>query len=97
MTLLMVMGLSLLICSLVERQLRQRLHADDETVPDQKKKPTQTPTMRWVFQLFEGIDLLLVWQGDQLVSRQVTNLRQEHLKIIRLLGPPVEYCYLLTG
>jgi transposase len=97
MALLMVMGLSLLIYSLAERQLRQRLHADDETVPDQKKKPTQTPTMRWVFQLFEGIDLLLVWHGDQLVSRQVTNLRQEHLTIIHLLGPPVEYCYLLTG
>ena len=50
--------------------------------------------MRWVFQLFEGIDLLLVWQSEQLLSRQVTNLRPEHLTVIHLLGPDVEYCYL---
>jgi transposase len=95
MALMMVMGLSLLIYSLAERHLRQQLQETGETVPDQKKKPTQTPTMRWVFQLFEGIDLLCIWHGEHLVSRQVTNLREEHLKIIHLLGPSVEYCYLL--
>lgn len=95
MALMMVMGLSLLIYSLAERHLRQQLQESGETVPDQKKKPTQMPTMRWVFQLFEGIDLLLVWQGEQLLSRRVTNLREEHLTIIHLLGSSVEYCYLL--
>jgi transposase len=94
MALMMIMGLALLIYALAEQQLRQRLLSANETIPNQKKKPTQTPTMRWVFQLFEGIDLLLVWQGEQLLSRQVTNLRPEHLTVIHLLGPDVEYCYL---
>ncbi len=96
MALLMVMGLALLIYSLAERQLRERLQETGDTVPDQKRKSTQTPTMRWIFQLFEGIDLLLTWQGDQLISREVLNLRDEHLTIIHLLGPPVENCYLLS-
>jgi transposase len=94
MALMMVMGLALLIYALAEQQLRQRLCSENETIPNQLKKPTQNPTMRWVFQLFEGIDLLLVWQGEKLLSRQVINLRPEHLTVIRLLGPSVEYCYL---
>ncbi len=30
------------------------------TVPAQRRKSTQRPTIRWIFQLFEGLDLLLV-------------------------------------
>jgi len=55
MALLMVMGLSLLIYSLAELQLRQMMAARDETIPDQKGYPTQRPTMRRIFQMFEGI------------------------------------------
>jgi hypothetical protein len=29
-------------------------------IPDKKGKPTSTPTIRWVFQTFEGIDILAV-------------------------------------
>jgi transposase len=94
MALLMIMGLSLLIYALAERNLRQRLAETCQSVPDQKRKLTQRPTMRWVFQLFEGIDILIIRQGEQVLNRQVLNLREEHLTIIRLLGPPVENCYL---
>jgi hypothetical protein len=31
-----------------------------QTIPDQIQKPTVRPTMRWVFQCFEGIELLHV-------------------------------------
>ena len=97
MALLMIMGLSLLIYSLAERKLRQQLVETGQTVPDQKRKPTQRPTMRWVFQLFEGVDILVIRQGDQMINRQVLNLRDEHRTIIRLLGPPVENCYFPPG
>jgi len=97
MALLMIMGLSLLIYSLAERKLRQQLVETGQTVPDQKRKPTQRPTMRWVFQLFEGVDILVIRQGDQMIKRQVLNLRDEHRTIIRLLGPPVENCYFPPG
>ena len=52
--------------------------------------------MRWIFQVFEGIDLLIIRQNEQIVTRQVLNLQQEHLAVLHLLGPPVEKCYLLT-
>jgi transposase len=97
MALIMIMGLALLIYALAERLLRQALVAHDETVPDQKGKPTQKPTMRWVFQLFEGIDVLSVWLHERLVLRQVLNLRPIHQQIIRLLGPQVQNCYLVDS
>ena len=93
MALIMVMGLALLVFALAERQLRLRLKAENASIPSQTRKPTQTPTMRWVFQLFEGIDLLLILRDDHLVARKVLNLNPTHLLIIRLLGPHVQYCY----
>jgi transposase len=96
MALIMIMVLALLVYSLAERKLRLQLAETGQSVPNQVGQQTQTPTMRWIFQVFEGIDLLLVSQNGQMVSRQVLNLRQEHLTVLRLLGPPVENCYLLA-
>jgi transposase len=97
MALIMVMVLALLVYALAERKLRLRLDEEGHSVPNQVGKETQTPTMRWIFQLFEGIDLLIVHQNGTLINRQVLNLRSEHLVVIRLLGPPVENCYLLNS
>ena len=44
----MIMALSLLIYSLAERKLRQTLKEMNATVPDQRRKPTQRPTIRSV-------------------------------------------------
>jgi transposase len=95
MAMIMVMGLSLLVYARAERELRRQLVAQNETIPDQKGKPTQTPTMRRVAQMFEGIDILVIRLGRQIVDRRVLNLSTVRLKIIRLLGPEVEKCYLL--
>jgi transposase len=97
MALMMIMVLALLVYALAERNLRLRLTQEGQSVPNQVGKETETPTMRWIFQLFEGIDLLFIYQNDELVSRQVLNLRPEHLTVIHLLGPPVEYCYLIDS
>ena len=97
MALTMIMVLALLIYALAERKLRQQLAATGQSVPNQVGKPTQTPTMRWVFQLFEGVDLLLIRQNGQVVARRVLNLHPVHRDILRLLGPPVEKCYLLAS
>ena len=98
MALMMIMGLALLIYTLAERQLRQMLAQKQETLPDQKGKPTQTPTLRWIFQVFEGIDILSVWAGDQRILRQVLNLRPVHQQVLQLFGPQIRKCYLMeTG
>jgi hypothetical protein len=39
-------------------RLRELLAATSQTIPDQVKKPTSRPTMRWVLQCFEGIKVL---------------------------------------
>jgi transposase len=96
MALIMIMVLALLVYFLAERKLRLQLAETSQSVPNQVGKGTQTPTMRWIFQVFEGIDLLLVNQNGQVVNRQVLNIRPEHLTVLRLLGPPVENCYLLA-
>ncbi len=92
MGLLMVMGLSLLVYALAEHVLRAQLTAQDETIPDQLGKPTQMPTMRRVFQIFDGIDLLIVQNGNMRLL-QILNLRPIHKQILALLGPIVQQLY----
>jgi len=97
MALLMIMGLSLLIYSLAERKLRQALKDLSATVPDQRRKPTQRPTIRWIFQLFEGLDILLVKQNGDVWLRQLLNLRPAQEQVITLLGSQVQKCYLFDS
>ena len=55
--LLCVMTLALLLFALVQRRIRLSLEASGKTVPDQKRKQTKKPTLRWVNQEFEGVDV----------------------------------------
>jgi transposase len=96
MALMMIMGLALLIYALAERQLRLKLEKSNEKIPDQKGKLTSVPTIRWVFQMFEGIDILSVWVNGQPTHRQVLNLRPIHRQIIHLFGTSVQNCYCLN-
>jgi transposase len=54
----LVMVLCLLVYHFAEHRLREQLAARGQTVPHQLSKPTDRPTMRWIFQCFEGIGLL---------------------------------------
>jgi len=96
MALLMVMGLSLLVYALAERSLRTELAQRDESIPNQVGKPTQRPTIRRIFQVFQGIDVLLI-QHSLGTKRQVLNLKPIHLRILDLLGPEVKNCYIRDG
>jgi len=92
MALLMVMGLSLLIYALAELSLREQLVEQDETLPDQKGKPTQTPTMRRIFQIFEGIDVLIIQEGGQ-QQEMILNLRDIHRRILAFFSVHVRSIY----
>ncbi len=96
MALIMVMGLALLVYALAEYKLRQALEAQNESLPNQVGKPTRRPTMRRVFQVFEGIDVLVVHTSTA-IERHIVNLNDLHRRILRLLGPPVEKYYLGPG
>jgi transposase len=91
MALLMVMGLCLLVYALAGHRLRSELVSRDETPPDKTGKPTQCITMRRVFQMFEGIDILLfTTEGRQ--QRLILNLTDLHQHILDLLGRHVQRC-----
>lgn len=87
----LVMALTLLVYSLGQRQLRAQLAQADETVLDQKQRPTQNPTLRWILQKFQAIHLVSLG-----LSQQVSNLSEERSKIIRLMGFPACRYYLLN-
>jgi transposase len=91
-----VMVLCLLVYRLAEHRIRQRLAQTQVTVPDQLKKPTQRPTLRWLFQCFEGISLVLMEQEKRREVMQVTGLTDLHRLILGLLGPPYEKYYELS-
>jgi transposase len=92
MALIMVMTLSLLIYSLAERKLRKVLAEQDLTIGDQKRHPTKSPTVRWVFQKFESVLILYVYDSDRLKLIQC-ELTEDQEKVIRCLGKQVEKMY----
>jgi transposase len=93
MALAFVMTLCLLVYKLAEVRVRQRLAATGQTVPDQARKPTARPTLRWLFQCFEGIDLLYITPPDGTRTTQTLRLDTVHRLILQLLGPAYEHSY----
>jgi transposase len=96
MALSFIMVLCLLVYRLAEFRLRSQLAETGQTIPDQVQKPTARPTMRWVFQCFEGIELLHVRTATTSLAL-VLRLRPVHRLILHLLGPPYEKFYNLSG
>jgi transposase len=98
--LLTVMTLALLVYSVAERRLRRALAAANETIPNQIKQPTNRPTLRWVFQLFYGVNRIscdevhktdVVWHGITALRRQIlAHLGDNVMKIYGI--QPLEVC-----
>jgi transposase len=93
--LLMVMTLALLVYSVAQRRLRAQLATHQETVPNQLNQPTTSPTLRWVFQLLEGIHRVrLTLQGQ--VHDLIEGLNDVQIKILRLFGNEVCRLYQIS-
>jgi transposase len=90
----MLMCLSLLVYSICERKLRMLLKSVGKSINSQLGKPTQRPTLRWVYQIFE--DVHLVKMGENGACRyEVTNLRDDAIVVLDVLGPSYKEMYLL--
>lgn len=88
----MVMCLCLLVYTIAQRYLRHRLKQARATVPNQLGKATPLPTMRWIFQLFEGVHLLI--HRTQLgIEEIVLNLNRVRSHVLAILGPQFEKIY----
>ncbi len=86
----MIMGLCLLVYSIGQRQLRSSLAEAIETIPNQRGKPTERPTLRWVLQCFQSVHL--VWVSGRKWSIKLTDT-QRH--ILRFLGSACQKYYFL--
>jgi transposase len=85
--LMMIMTLCLLIYNLTQYRLRDALVKSGETLPNQKGKAYQRPTLKWIFQMMEGIGIVHIF--DQAISKWrsiITNLDSIRQKIICLIG-----------
>jgi len=89
----LVMVLCLLVYRLAEHRLREQLAATGQTVPNQLKQPTDRPTMRWIFQCFEGVSLIAFQPSHGPPHWELANLEPLHEQVAALLGPPCEKLY----
>jgi transposase len=71
----MVMTTCLMVYAALEHTIREQLKAQDEYFPDMKRKPTQTPTARWV-------DLLTINEQQTLLL----NIKDRQSIIIKISG-----------
>ena len=87
-----VMVLTLMVYSVAEWKLREKLKETGETIPDQVKKQTQKPTLKWAFMLMREITEVKV-EVDSKVITQIANMDDVKGKIIRLMGKNCEKYY----
>ena len=95
MALALVMVLCLLVYKLAEVRLRQRVGSDRADGPRSGGKPTARPTMRWLFQCFEGIDLHHTRHPEGRARPRSCVSPCVHRLVLHLLGPAYENAYLV--
>jgi len=90
-TMLFLMSLCLLVYNLGQRELRNSLKRGNIGVKNQLGKLTNCPTLRWIFQCFQGIHILTLNGVNQIV-----NLTQERNYILSFLPVSCQKYYLIS-
>ena len=72
------MTLALLVYSVAQRRLGKQFLLTKQTLPNQINQQTTAPTMRWIFQLLEGINYVRIKINEE------TNSIIEGLNELRL-------------
>ncbi|WP_430639664.1 IS1634-like element ISCwa1 family transposase [Crocosphaera watsonii WH 8501] len=88
-TMLFLMSLCLLIYNLGQRELRNCLKRVKKGINNQVGKVTLRPTLRWIFQCFQGIHYVTL-NG----VKQIVNLTEERRFILSLLPASCQRYYL---
>lgn len=91
-TMALLMGLCLLVYSLGQRELRRYLKNSKTALKNPLGKLTECPTLRWIFQCFQGIHLVVL-SG----VKQVINLTQERRLTLSFFPPSCRGYYGLSG
>ncbi len=91
-TMAMLMGLCLLVYSIGQRQLRLKLSEGQTGLKNQLGKLTERPTLRWIFQCFQGIHLVFL-NG----VKQIVNLTDERKLTLSFFPSLCQKYYILSG
>ncbi len=96
--LMMVMTLCLLVYNVGQYKLRKRLKEDCITLPNQLGKETSNPTLKWIFQIMEGIDVVYFYNESLTITTRevITNLNKLRKKIVCLFGRNATWIYELS-
>jgi len=97
--LMMIMTLTLLVYNIGEYELREKLKNNNDTVPNQVGKQVKNPTLRWVFQLMQGIHVVYISTThiEYSAEKVVTNITEGIEKIIRYFGLYAINIYMLPN
>jgi transposase len=90
-TMMMLMGLSLLVYTIGQREIRNNLQSRKSAIKNQLNKLTARPTLRWIFQCFQGIHCLKIEEIER-----ISNLSEERCRILGFLPLACQKYYLLT-
>jgi len=87
------MTLSLLVDSIAQRRMRANMKKVNATIPNQINQETTTPTLRWVFQCFDGINF--IQQDDDYIydEFELDGLNYLRKKIVQLIGGHALHLY----
>ena len=91
-TMAMLMGLCLLVYSLGQRQIRQALKIAKTGIKNQLGQLTERPTLRWIFQCFQGIHLVKLKR-----IKQIANLTNERQFTLNFFPLSCRKYYILSG
>ncbi len=91
-TMAMLMGLSLLVYTIGQRQLRANLKQNQTGVKNQLGKLTDQPTRPWIFQGFQGVHLVVL-NG----VKQIVNLTDSRVETINYFSKHCQKYYILSG
>lgn len=93
--LMMIMALCLLVYNVGQHKLRKSLKAQKTFLPNQLGKEVGNPTLKWVFQIMEGIGIVYFY--DQSLSHTtrevIVSLNELRKKIIWLFGKNAAWIY----
>ncbi len=91
-TMAMLMGLSLLVYTIGQRQLIANLKQNKTGLKNQLGKLTDKPTLRWIFQGFQGIHLVIL-NG----VKQIVNLTDSRSETLNYFSKHCRKYYILSG
>ena len=94
--LMAVMTITLMVYNLSQHHLRESLKKTNESLLNQLKKPTQKPTIKWIFKKFEGVQVLYVNLGDK-TKRIVINVSPFMKQVVRHFGDKAMKIYETGG